>query len=93
MSEYTTNHTCKVCEKKYYACPDCDRRSSWRAVACSPECYKKYMSLVFEARASKEKLENEDAETQNNIEPLNQNNFNEVKTTKSARDRVNKKDK
>ena len=40
------NHTCKVCGKRYFACPDANKYSSWRAVACSPSCYTKYMEQV-----------------------------------------------
>lgn len=40
MAERIPNHTCQKCGKRYYACPDCERNGSWRAIACSPECYK-----------------------------------------------------
>lgn len=52
MSEQKSNHICKnpECRKHYYACDRCDKLHSWRSVACSVECYKKYMDLVIEAR-------------------------------------------
>lgn len=50
MSESVPNHICKACGKAYYACPDCDRVNSWKSMACSPQCYQKYMQMVLEAR-------------------------------------------
>lgn len=52
MSEQKPNHICKnpECRKHYYACDRCDKIQSWRSVACSVECYKKYTDLVIEAR-------------------------------------------
>ena len=52
MSEQKPNHICKnpECRKHYYACDRCDKIQSWRSVACSIECYKKYTDLVIEAR-------------------------------------------
>lgn len=60
----TPNHICKYskcnlgtdangnrCRKHYYACPDCDRLHSWRAVACCPEHYAAYMNEVAAARS------------------------------------------
>lgn len=49
------NHICKYskCQKEYYACPDCDKTSSWRAVACSPEHYQEYIKEVLEVRNKK----------------------------------------
>lgn len=50
MSEKSPNHICRTCGKLYYACPDCDRNSSWKAVACCFECYQKYVDAVIESR-------------------------------------------
>ncbi len=52
MSEQKPNHICKnpECRKHYYACDRCDKIQSWRSVACSVECYKKYTDLVIEVR-------------------------------------------
>lgn len=47
------NSTCKnsTCRKHFYACGYCTRTNSWRAIACSPECYTAYMNEVSIARA------------------------------------------
>lgn len=49
------NHTCKVCGKKYFACPDANKYSSWRAVACSPSCYTQYMAQVNPTTTTKKR--------------------------------------
>lgn len=53
MSEFKPNHICKnpSCRKHYYACNYCTRTLNWRSVACSLECYQKYMDLVIEERS------------------------------------------
>ena len=48
--------TCRTCGKVYKACPDCERNGSWRAVACSPECYVAYVDAVTTARDAEAKL-------------------------------------
>ncbi len=37
------NRTCPICGKQYYACPTCIKFGGWRAVACSPKCYKELL--------------------------------------------------
>lgn len=46
------NHVCRVCGKEYYACDTCDEKTvfHWRSVACSTECFIKYVELVEESR-------------------------------------------
>lgn len=53
MAELKPNHICKnpECRKEYYACNFCSRTLSWRSVACSPECYQKYVDLVIAERS------------------------------------------
>lgn len=53
MSEMKPNHICKnpECRKYYYACNYCDKSNNWRSVACSFECYQKYMDLVIAERS------------------------------------------
>lgn len=50
MAEMKPNHRCKACGKEYFACRICDKTKAWRSVACSPECYQKYVDMVIEAR-------------------------------------------
>lgn len=48
-----TNHTCKICGEKYYACDYCEQEHTftpWRSVCCSIECYKEYLKLITDAR-------------------------------------------
>lgn len=42
VNELKPNHICgnSECRKEYYACDYCDR-TSYRRIACSPECYVK----------------------------------------------------
>lgn len=56
------NHTCKVCGKKYYACDSCDEKTvfHWRSVACSHECFIKYMDSVDKVRNPIEQIKNDD---------------------------------
>lgn len=58
----TPNHICKNprCSKgsdggpmHYWACNNCDKRNSWRAAACSEECYGEYLDAIAVARGSK----------------------------------------
>lgn len=53
MSEIKANHICKnpECRKHYYACNFCDRNRKWQSVACSFDCYQKYMDLVIAERS------------------------------------------
>lgn len=44
------NTVCRVCGKEYYCCNDSRNINSWRAMACSPECYKEYMRRIKAAR-------------------------------------------
>lgn len=59
MSDFKPNHICKnpECRKEYYACNLCSRTLSWRSVACSPECYKKYTDLVIAERSKGKTIE------------------------------------
>ena len=59
MAEIKPNHICKnpECRKHYYACDHCDRTKSWRSVACSPECYQKYVDLVIAERSKGKTIE------------------------------------
>lgn len=59
MAELKPNHICKnpECRKHYYACNFCSRTLSWRSVACSPECYQKYVDLVIAERSKGNKVE------------------------------------
>lgn len=59
MSSQKTNHICKNinCKlgihgspKEYWACDDCNKLHSYREIACSPECYKEYITQVLTAR-------------------------------------------
>lgn len=42
------NHTCIICDVKYYACDDCDKKfgKSWRATSCSPLHYQIYSIVI-----------------------------------------------
>lgn len=53
MSEYL-NAECKVCGKKYHHCAKCEQVGSWRAVACSPECWNIWVDVVRERIAAEE---------------------------------------
>lgn len=53
MSEYL-NAVCKVCGKKYHHCAKCEQVGSWRAVACSPECWNIWVDVVRERIATEE---------------------------------------
>lgn len=55
--EKKPNHICRTCGKEYYACNSCDKRRTWRAVACSPECWHKYSELVNSERSKGKKVE------------------------------------
>ena len=59
MAEMKPNHICKNpnCRKHYYACDLCDRNHSYKAVACSIECFKIYTDLVLEARSKGTKID------------------------------------
>lgn len=59
MSEFKPNHICKnpECRKNYYACNFCSRTLNWRSVACSFECYQKYMDLVIAERSKGKTVE------------------------------------
>lgn len=53
MTEYL-NAVCKVCGKKYHHCAKCEQIGSWRAVACSPECWNIWVDVVRERIAAEE---------------------------------------
>ncbi len=59
MSEFKPNHICKnpSCRKHYYACNYCSRTLNWKSVACSFDCYQKYMDLVIEERSKGKKVD------------------------------------
>ena len=65
MAEIKANHICKnpKCKKSYYACDHCDRIKSWRSVACSPECYQKYVDLVITERSKGKIIEDKPKRT------------------------------
>lgn len=45
-----TNTTCRVCGKEYFCCSDSRDINSWRAMACSPDCFKEYMRRIEKSR-------------------------------------------
>ena len=51
MAEYL-NAVCKVCGKKYHHCEKCEQIGSWRAVACSPECWNIWVDTVRTRKAA-----------------------------------------
>ena len=51
MAEYL-NAVCKVCGKKYHHCDMCEQIGSWRAVACSPECWNIWVDTVRARKAA-----------------------------------------
>ncbi len=44
------NTTCRVCGKEYFCCLDSKNMNSWKAMACSQECYKEYMKRIAASR-------------------------------------------
>lgn len=51
MAKYL-NAVCKVCGKKYHHCEKCEQIGSWRAVACSPECWNIWVDTVRARKAA-----------------------------------------
>lgn len=51
MAEYL-NAVCKVCGKKYHHCEMCEQIGSWRAVACSTECWNIWVDTVRARKAA-----------------------------------------
>lgn len=53
------NTQCKVCGIDYYSCKTCDDKFfKWKSVACSVECFQKYMgSDLMSLRTKSEKLD------------------------------------
>lgn len=51
MAEYL-NAVCKICGKKYHHCEKCEQIGSWRAVACSPECWNIWVDTVRARKAA-----------------------------------------
>ena len=51
MAKYL-NAVCKVCGKKYHHCEMCEQIGSWRAVACSPECWNIWVDTVRARKAA-----------------------------------------
>lgn len=47
------NTKCRVCGKEYYCCVDSRKVGAWKAMACSPEHFKEYMSRIEESRKPK----------------------------------------
>lgn len=47
-----SNHICKICETKYYACDKCDNNGifHWRSIACCYEHFQEYIKLIEESR-------------------------------------------
>lgn len=57
---YKVQIPCKGCGKMFTPCVNCVNDNSafhWRAIACSPECAKKYFKAVEEARNKNSKAE------------------------------------
>lgn len=57
---YKVQIPCKGCGKMFTPCANCVNDNSafhWRAIACSPECAKKYFKAVEEARNKNTKTE------------------------------------
>lgn len=57
---YKVQIPCKSCGKMFTPCANCVNDNSafhWRAIACSPECAKKYFKAVEEARKKNTKTE------------------------------------
>lgn len=57
---YKVQIPCKGCGKMFTPCANCVNDNSafhWRAIACSPECAKKYFKAVEEARNKNSKAE------------------------------------
>ena len=48
------NATCKICGKPYHYCKDCEKFGSWRAVACSPECWTEWVNRITARNTVKE---------------------------------------
>ena len=59
MAEYL-NAVCKICGTKYHHCEKCEKIGSWRAIACSPECWNVWIDKV-EARMAAEATAKEPA--------------------------------
>lgn len=51
------NTKCRVCGREYYCCSDSRKIGAWKAMACSPDCFKEYMSRIEESRKHKTVLE------------------------------------
>lgn len=63
---YKVQIPCKGCGKMFTPCADCVNDKSafhWRAIACSPECAKKYFKAVEEARSKSAVKESPKAES------------------------------
>lgn len=76
------NHICRNCGFEYYACPDCDKRSTWKSVACSFECYQKYVDDVLESRSHKSE------ETSNHSDESNKKSEKESIAAKHLKEKV-----
>lgn len=60
---YKVQIPCKGCGKMFTPCANCVNDNSafhWRAIACSPECAKKYFKAVEEARSKNSKIQTND---------------------------------
>lgn len=47
------NTKCRVCGKEYYCCTDSRVVGAWKSMACTPDCFKEYMSRIEESRKNK----------------------------------------
>lgn len=47
------NTTCRVCGTEYFCCGDSKAINSWKAMTCTPECFKEYMRRIEDARNPK----------------------------------------
>ena len=54
------NTKCRVCGKEYFCCSDSRRVGAWKAMACSPDCFKEYMRLIEESRRPKDVVKEKD---------------------------------
>lgn len=63
---YKVQIPCKGCGKMFTPCADCVNDKSafhWRAIACSPECAKKYFKAVEEARSKSAVKDSQEVES------------------------------
>jgi len=81
------NTICRVCGKEYFCCSDSRNINSWKAMACSQECYKEYMRRIEISRKPKvykvemeEKVEEIKVQETNEEQPIVKMRNNKKKT-------------